>query len=720
MTSADPVSPREPRGPEAVGGRLLFQAVRRHPVLFVGLLVLTAVTGIALWLGLPLPRHTAAVVFQVSAQQPAVLAPTSDSRVDFPAYRQTQAALVKKRQVLAAALERPEVRDLPSVREQPDPVSSLERRLVVDFRVGSEFMRVSAEGDDPEELMAILRAVARAYLAEVDERENGQRRRRLARLEDVLKAQRERHAAVQKGIDAIAVRLGSKDAATLALTDQLAREELANSNRELTEIDAQLQLLPAANAPKPNGPVAVPASLVEDRVRKDPTLIQLEGEVTKARARLAATERLFKAGVVNPTLTKAREDVQAAEDDLARARTDLRPRVEAALREELQDERQRRTREEAEAFARLTRRKDALVARTQEIRAKIAETNRARIDLENLRLETAHADRFAGTISDEAERLRLELGAPPRITLAEEPYLATGLEGNRRLKYTLAGMLATFVAGFGALVLFEYRTRPVTRVRDAADGLGLRLLGTVPALGGRSGRGGRYNGDPHRALAEAIDTTRTLVLYGAADRRVRTLLVTSAVDGEGKTSLAGHLAISLARAGFRTLLVDGDVQAPSANALFDVPAAPGLCEVLRGEATVVDAVHPTGLPGLAVLPAGAWDLVARQTLAGNRWKALKADLESEYDFVVVDSGPVLLVSDSLLMARDADGVLLSVLLDVSRVASVEETRDRRRAVGANVLGVVVNGVVTPSYRSAQARGPVVVAPGPLAGAGLPA
>jgi polysaccharide biosynthesis transport protein len=717
MTSPDPVSAREPK--DAVNGRLLFQAVRRHPVLFVGLILLTAGTGAGLWWALPLPRHTAAVVFQVAAQPPAILAPTSDSRVDFPAYRQTQGALVKKRQVLAAALESPEVRDLSDVREQADPVAWLDRRLVVDFRVGSEFMRVSAEGDDPEELMLLLRAVAKAYLTEVDEREHGQRRRRLSQLEEVQKGQRERLANVQKEIDAIAVKLGSKDAATLALSDQLAREELSNANRELAEIDAQLQILPAPGVAKPVGPVEPPMLMVEDRLRKDPTVIQLEGEVTKAKARLAATERSFKAGVSNPAITKAREEAEGAQDDVNRAKADLRPRVESALRDELTEERQRQAREAAETFARLTRRKDALVARTHEIRAKIADANHARIDLENLRLETTHADRFAGTIAEEAERLRLELGAPPRVTLAEEPYLAVGLEGNKRLKITLAGMLAVFVAGFGGLVLFEYKTRPVTRVRDATDALGLRLLGTVPAIGARAGRGGRYNADPHRALAEAIDTTRTLVLYGAADRRVRTLLVTSAVDGEGKTSLAGHLAISLARAGFRTLLVDGDVQAPSAHSLFNVPAAPGLCEVLRGDAATADTVHPSALPGLSVLPAGAWDLIARQSLAGNRWKALKADLEAEYDFVVVDSGPVLLVSDSLLMARDADGVLLSVLLDVSRVSSVEETRDRLRTVGANVLGVVVNGVVTPSYRSVPVRAPVVVN-GELNGAGLPA
>jgi capsular exopolysaccharide synthesis family protein len=178
------------------------------------------------------------------------------------------------------------------------------------------------------------------------------------------------------------------------------------------------------------------------------------------------------------------------------------------------------------------------------------------------------------------------------------------------------------------------------------------------------------------------------------------------------------LAISLTRAGFKTLLVDGDLQAPSAHSLFGVDASPGLCEVLREEAGASEAVRATSLPGLSVLPAGQWNLTARQALAGHRWTAVKAELEREFDFVVVDSGPVLLVSDSLLMARDADGVLLSVLVEVSRVNSVEETRDRLRTVGANVLGVVVNGVVTRSYPSTRKRSRALS--GPFVRTGLPA
>src|SRR5262249_44067785 len=245
-------------------------------------------------------------------------------------------------------------------------------------------------------------------------------------------------------------------------------------------------------------------------------------------------------------------------------------------------------------------------------------------------------------LAEEIDRLRMELQAPSRVTLSEEPYIVAGIQGNRRLKMTLLGLVGVFVLGYGALVVWEYRTRRVTHADDAAAGLGLRLLGTVPPAGARV-RAYRNGVDPQRAFAEAIDTTRTMLLYGnPSDRRVRTVLVTSAVDGEGKTSLAGHLAISLTRAGYTTLLVAGDGRAPSAHNLFGLPASPGLCEVLRGQVDASAVVHSTPVPGLSVLPAGAWDLATRQALTGDRWPALKRELEVGYDFVVVDSGPVLL------------------------------------------------------------------------------
>jgi polysaccharide biosynthesis transport protein len=729
---------KDSRGSDGMSGRLFWQAVRRHPVLFLGVLLLTAGAGVALWRWLPLPRYTATVVFQVNSQAPAVLAPPAEGRVDFSSYRQTQSALIHRRQVLANALSQSETRDLAFVRSQQDPVTALDQQLVIDFRVGTEFMRVTLEGDNPAEQRAILQGLTRAYLAEVDERENGQRRTRLARLEEVRREHQGRLDTFQKGIDAIAIRLGSKDGATLALMDQLTREELGQASRELTEIEAQLQLATPEKDVKPGGPAPDPkekpkaktptvsAALVDDQLRREGAVVIQEAEVARAKEHLVEVEKLFNPGAVNATLTKARDQVKAAEDRLTRIRADLRPRIEAALRdqmaldeekrrEQLALEDQKQTALNNDAVTRLKRRQQAISGRIEEIKTKIGENNRFRIDLENLKSQIAHTDRLSANLAEEIDRLRMELNAPSRVTLSEEPFIVAGIQGNRRLKMTLLGLVGVFVLGYGALVFWEYRTRRVTHADDASAGLGLRLLGTVPPAGARV-RAYRNGVDPQRAFAEAIDTTRTMLLYGnPSDRRVRTVLVTSAVDGEGKTSLAGHLAISLTRAGYTTLLVDGDVRAPSAHNLFGLPASPGLCEVLRGQVDASAVIHPTPVPGLSVLPAGGWDLATRQALTGDRWPALKRELEVGYDFVVVDSGPVLLVSDSLLLARDADGVLLSVLLDVSRVASVAETRNRLQSIGANVLGVVVNGVVTPTYRAAQNRAvPSVV------GAAIPA
>src|SRR5262245_39036663 len=345
---------RESRGSDGISGRLFWQAVRRHPVLFLGVLLLTVAAGAALWKWLPLPRYTATVVFQVNSQAPAVLAPPAEGRVDFSSYRQTQSALIHKRQVLANALSQPESRNLAFVRSHQDPVTALDQQLVVDFRAGTEFMRVTLEGDDPGEQRAILQGLTRSYLAEVDERENGQRRARLAKLEEVRREHQGRLDTFQKGIDAIAVRLGSKDGATLALMDQLTREELGQASRELTEIEAQLQVATPEKDARPGGPAPEPkeklkaksptvsSALVDDQLRREGAIAILEAELARAKEQLVEVEKLFNPGTVNATITKARDAVKAAEDRLTRTRAELRPKIEAALRDQMALEEEKR------------------------------------------------------------------------------------------------------------------------------------------------------------------------------------------------------------------------------------------------------------------------------------------------------------------------------------------------------------------------------------------
>src|SRR5260221_6197185 len=183
--------------------------------------------------------------------------------------------------------------------------------------------------------------------------------------------------------------------------------------------------------------------------------------------------------------------------------------------------------------------------------------------------------------------------------------------------------------GLGLVTGLEYRNRRVVHADEVTAGLGLRLIGTVPALprsalarGASVPNGQESNWQQH--LAESVDNTRTLLLYGLdSSQSVRTILVTSALSGEGKTSLAGHLAVSLARAGFKTVLVDGDMRRPSLHRVLGVPLNSGLSEVLRGETTLDQVIQPTPAPGLSIVPAGLWHPRLPQLLAGNAWRDIK-------------------------------------------------------------------------------------------------
>ena len=238
------------------------------------------------------------------------------------------------------------------------------------------------------------------------------------------------------------------------------------------------------------------------------------------------------------------------------------------------------------------------------------------------------------------------------------------------------------------------------------------------------------------ALSEALNTTR-LVLLGrvAAGTPVRTLLVTSALSGEGKSSVSLQLALSLAQAGHKTDVIDGDMRRPQLHTRLGLLTAPaiqevvhdgetmelntrlgldgtlGLAEVLRGELPTEHALTDTGVPGLSLLAAGRWDPLASRAIGLGRWKSLLAELAATHEYVVIDSTPLLPVADGLAMARDVDGVVLSVLREVSQLQYVSEAQKRLAAVGANILGVVLSGAAQVLYQySRSPSAPVDVIP----------
>src|SRR5262249_38671246 len=147
---------------------------------------------------------------------------------------------------------------------------------------------------------------------------------------------------------------------------------------------------------------------------------------------------------------------------------------------------------------------------------------------------------------------------------------------------------------------------------------------------------------------------------------LRVVMVTSALSGEGKTSMASHLAMSLARAGRKTLLIDCDLRKPSAHRSFDLLLDAGFSGLLQGTVPLADVVQATPVEGLSLISAGHCDAGALRALAQDRARGVFDRLRVEFEFIIVDSSPVLPVVDSLLLAPHTDGVLFSLLRDVSR------------------------------------------------------
>lgn len=476
---------------------------------------------------------------------------------------------------------------------EPDPLTWLDQKLKVEARPGTEFMRVSIEGDNGDELRTLLDAVAKAYQADVDERDNGARRRRLSKLDDTHRAYRTELDGYQKRVETIAKVLGSKDGPTLAVMDSVLQDELRQAAREYAAAREQVRLaeLEVPAAALPGAAVALPPppeGVIDEELRRDAGLQLLEAEVVQARQVLTDTEALFEKGKVAPQLTRAKEAVRAAEEKRDKYRADRRPQIESVVREAVKKADDERRGEAVRAVDRLKNKTELAKERLTEVERKIAKVSEYRLELEGIKRNVDQTEKLAARLADEIEQVKVEVGAPPRVTLAEEPYVVPGIEGNRRLKFTLIVAGVVLAVGFAGVVGWEYRARRVVHAGEVTSEIGLPLLGTLPPAGAGEG-------NSSLALVEAIDTTRTMLLHAGG---MRSVLVTSAVSGEGKTSLAGHLAISLARGGFRTLLVDGDFHSPSAHRLFGLPDGPGLSEALRGEAQLESAIHPSPLPGL--------------------------------------------------------------------------------------------------------------------------
>lgn len=198
--------------------------------------------------------------------------------------------------------------------------------------------------------------------------------------------------------------------------------------------------------------------------------------------------------------------------------------------------------------------------------------------------------------------------------------------------------------------------------------------------------------DPRSPAAEAYRTLRTNLQFAALSQGPQTLLITSASPGEGKTTTVGNLGVILAQAGQRVCVIDSDLRRPSLHRVFAVSNASGLTTALVSDRAVQEVAVPTRVAGLDLVPSGPVPPNPAEVLGSKQMKRFLEWAQAAYDVVLLDSPPVLAVSDASVLASEASGVVLVIRVRRTPQDAVRRAAEQIEAVRGKVVGVLLNAV----------------------------
>ena len=273
----------------------------------------------------------------------------------------------------------------------------------------------------------------------------------------------------------------------------------------------------------------------------------------------------------------------------------------------------------------------------------------------------------------------------------------TQVEPRLTLTFSLAAV-AGLIVGFGLAYLMDLTDRSFRSEVDIARSLRMPVVGHVPILSARATVDQSSKLSPHLCTyhrpksrdAEAFRQIRTALYFSTRNTNCRKLQITSAVSGDGKSTMAANLAISIAQSGKRVLLVDCDLRRPTIHTFFGIVNDAGFSTVLTEQAEPADVTHADVVPGLSVIPAGPALPNPAEILTSMRFQDCANLLAEKYDFVLFDTPPLLPVTDPAVIAPRMDGVFLVVRLGKRERNIAERSAEILRTLEANVIGVVVN------------------------------
>ncbi len=264
----------------------------------------------------------------------------------------------------------------------------------------------------------------------------------------------------------------------------------------------------------------------------------------------------------------------------------------------------------------------------------------------------------------------------------------------RRALTVACWLMLGMLAGFGFAFTKEQFDRYLRSAEDLEVSLSISVLGVVPRILGGSvtDKGQSLHLQPTSLVAEAFRTIRTALCFAKGGETAKTILFTSPEPGDGKSMTASNVAIALAQAGHRTLLIDADLRKPTQHDIFKFDKTSGLSRVMARQQKLREAIQHTAVPDLDLLACGPLPSNPSEILNGRRFAKMMVALSRTYDKIVIDSPPVGAVSDARILAASADLTVLVVRCGKSSRKASMLSMNGLTGVGANLVGAILNDV----------------------------
>jgi capsular exopolysaccharide synthesis family protein len=677
-------------------------------------LALAIIAGVAvMYFYVPTFKATALIMIEDTTPYVAF---TGNSVDGSRSYVATQTELLRSPVVLESVLTRPEVASMAELAGKPNRVKHLQKYLKVERITTSELYNVTFESYSARDAANVANAVVAAYL---NLQKNDEEQRSKAVI-DLLDEERTRRGVevqrLRKRVIDLSKDVTGMDPFAGSVTDfQRALNPVGALFQSLIEVDVEREVLQAklqslsAAAVSPRDPLESNGGL-ELEVENQTEVRQRQEEIQAVQARIDVLKSYARKGQLasNPNYQTLMKDLEHRQKQLA----DTRERVRAQILETRKLEREynrgqelTRIRTELESVEA----RKALLTRKYETQVREMQSGDGKsVELEFARAELEREQRVFELIASRRLALQTEMRAPARVSLTRAADVPATPDEPVPYKLLLLACSLAFATPFAAAIGKESLVRRITDIDQLAHESKLRVLGDISALPVRhvaispKKLAGRLRRESY-IFAESINSLRTNLAVAESLNDQLVIAVTSSVSGEGKTSVATSLAMSIMNAtDLPTLIIDADMRSPDVATILKTRSRPGLFDLLSNKCELDDAIHRVNESNLYVIPGGRATRNPHHIVGVAATKQLLDQLRTRFNAIVIDTPPILGASESLIFAKACDAALFCTRCDYSRVKQVRMAVERLEHAGVTLAGAVLSG--TPAKRYAYLYG----------------